>query len=93
MDNPLVTTLRIIDVMISGPTTAGQLQERFTLTRPTLMRHIAEARLLGAKIEATQAKRQWSYELRNADEVRVRTRRWLELEETRDVRRAQGVIA
>lgn len=84
--NPLLTTLRIIETLGIQSASATELQNKFSVSVATLKRHLGEARLLGADIEAHKFGKSWCYLLKNKDEVRGRVHTWIELETTRDLR-------
>ena len=81
----LLKTLRIIRSLGAGRLTSAELQEGMEMSRATLNRHLAEARHLGARIEAVQGGRVWCYELTNWPECQAIVTRWIELEEARTV--------
>jgi hypothetical protein len=86
MNNPLLTTLEITAALCVRPSTAAELQAAFgDIGIATLKRHIAEARQLGADIESVKSGKSWLYQVKNPDAIRLRLKRWIELEKTRDL--------
>lgn len=81
----LLKTLYLVRALSVNPMTAQELQDAFRLTLPTLNRHLATARSLGAKIKARQSARQWRYHLDNPDAVCNTLTTWIRLEEERDL--------
>jgi biotin operon repressor len=91
--NPLLVTLRMIELLTGAPQSAAALAAEFNLSPVGVKRHIGEARLLGAELVSVRAAGTWRYELRNPARVIERTRRWIELENSRDVREADNPAA
>lgn len=83
--NPLLTTLEIIQAIGTESASAAELQTRFGISIATLKRHIGEARLLGADIESARTGNRWMYQLKNNDSVRARVKQWIDLERNRDL--------
>lgn len=81
----LLKTLYLIRSLGSGPLSSSELQAGLGISRATLNRHIADARHMGADIEAVQGKRAWLYELRNWNQCAHNVRTWIDLEENRKV--------
>lgn len=81
----LLRTLYLIRSLGSGPLSSAELQEGLGVSRATLNRHIAEARNMGAKVEAEQGKRAWLYTLANWSECQDTVTKWIALEEARKV--------
>lgn len=79
----LLKTLYLIRALGSGPLSSAELQAGLGISRATLNRHIADARHMGADIEAVQGKRTWLYVLGNWSACEAKVRRWIELEEAR----------
>ena len=89
--NPLLVTLKTIELLSHGPQSAAALGAAFGLGPASVKRHIGEARVLGAAIRSVRAPGVgWVYELQDAARVIERTRRWIELETARDVREADN---
>ena len=84
-NNPLLTTLKIIDFLSHCEGNTKELAEIFAIGTATLNRHIAEARSMGAKIESVKNKGHQHYRLTNASEIMIRVLRWIDLEEKRDL--------
>lgn len=81
----LLKTLYLIRALSANSMTAQELQDLLRLSLPTLNRHIAAARTLGAVITARQTARQWRYHLDNPDAVQNTLTTWIRLEEERDL--------
>ena len=81
----LLKTLYIIRSLGAGRLTSAELQESMEMSRATLNRHLAEARHLGARIDAVQGNRVWCYELTNWLQCKPTVTTWIELEEHRSV--------
>lgn len=80
-----VDALRIVVRLGRGFATAEDLQKLIGGSRATVMRAIAEARAMGAMIEARQRARRWEFDLLNAESVVRRATGWLECEESGDL--------
>ncbi len=82
--SPLLTTLYIARDCLSN-TTTETLCERYELSQRQLMRHIDEARQLGAKIRSARANGRHYWVCDNWMEIEQtgRLARWLTLEEQR----------
>lgn len=85
MKNPLLQTLLIIDHLRRYPASCETLGNQLDLSPATVKRYIADARLFGADIVSSRVGGSWVYELRNWDAVKVRTLKWIELEQTRSL--------
>lgn len=85
MNNPLLTTLEIIEALGIQSASAADLMTKFDLSVATLKRHVSEARLLGARIESVRFGKGWVYVLANKDDVKVRVNQWIQLERKRDL--------
>lgn len=76
----LIKTLLIVNDLLSSPTTMESLQALTGLSRSGVIRHIEEARQLGADIRANGRGPGVRYILHNRDAVKERVRTWLKLE-------------
>jgi len=85
MNNPLLTTLEIIQALGIQSASAAELMTKFSISVAGLKRHLGEARLLGAKIESVRFGKGWVYVLANKDDVKVRVHQWIQLERERDL--------
>lgn len=87
--NPLLTTLRIIERLANHDTSAEQLAFLFDCSGPTLVRHIKEAKHMGADIVSkpvsSQGSKVWLYHLSNWSACSDRVRLWITLETERTV--------
>lgn len=80
----LLKTLYLIRSLGSGPLSSSDLQQGLGVSRPTVNRYLAEARHLGADIEAVQGNRSWLYELRNWPMCEKTVCAWIVLEESKN---------
>ncbi len=83
--NDLLKTLYLVRALSANPMSSQELQDLLRLSLPTLNRHLASARDLGAVITARQTNRQWRYHLDNPDAVQNTLTTWIRLEEERDL--------
>lgn len=75
--------LEMMARILAGPVPAKSLIA-FVGSDRTMKRYIAEARHLGADVQAVRAGRTWAYVCLNADKVRPVVLAWLERERQRD---------
>lgn len=78
--------LEIIIALSKGNQSTESLCKAFEISTATLKRQIAEARHLGAKIEAVKNGKKSEYQLDNWKDCRVRTERWHELNTAQNLR-------
>ena len=86
--SPLLTMLQIIRRLgEDGGHPGDVLAQIEKISIPTLKRHIAEARHMGADIVSVRdtPTKSHVYEVRNWDRISSRVLRWLELESTRNL--------
>lgn len=84
----LLDTLKIAVYLSSnGPTNAAGLMAELGVSKPTLARRVADLRHMGAQVEVYRDG-DWLYRITNWPEIEQRTLRWIELEESRDLRAA-----
>lgn len=81
----LLKTLYLIRCLGSGALSSAELRAGLDVSLATLNRHLAEARHMGAQIDAVQGNRSWVYTLRNWPECAHTVQTWIELEEARSV--------
>jgi len=85
MNNPLLTTLEIVQMLGVQSASASELMTKFSISVASLKRHLFEARLLGANIESIRFGKGWVYVLANKDAVRTKVHQWIQLERERDL--------
>ena len=85
MNNPLLTTLEIIETLSRGHSTLAALGEQFGISPPTVRRCIAEGRLIGADIVSRKVGTTGRFTLVNWDDCKRLCLRWIELEKTRRI--------
>jgi DNA-binding transcriptional ArsR family regulator len=83
--NQLLEILEIADMLANKNASVTDIQAKFDLSLPTIRRHIAEARHLGADIESIRQGSGWVYTLKNGPQIDVKLKRWLELERNRSL--------
>ena len=89
----LYTTLTILDHLLHGDLTSAEIKRNLLMSQPTLMRHIATARNLGADIESYKAAGgPWQYRLKNGAVIEKRLRAWLSAEEASSQFAYQGTL-
>lgn len=85
MNNPLLTTLEIIETLSRGDSTLLALGDQFDISPATVRRCIAEARLIGADIVSLKVGATWRFTLANWGDCKKLCLRWIELEKTRSI--------
>lgn len=85
MNNPLLTTLEIIETLSRGDATLLELGEQFGISPASARRNIADARLYGADIVSRKVGATWRFTLTNWNDCKRLCLRWIELEKTRRI--------
>lgn len=85
MNNPLLTTLQIIETLSRGDSTLAALGEQFNISPASVRRSIADGRLYGADIVSRKVGATWRFTLTNWDDCKRLCLRWIELERTRRI--------
>jgi predicted DNA-binding transcriptional regulator YafY len=81
--NQFLVILEIVEMLGEKNTSVSEIQEKFDISFPTIRRHIAEARHLGADIESIRQGAGWVYKLKNWPACQKIVTRWIELERNR----------
>ena len=81
----LLTTLEICNTLTYQNATSCDLKDRYSLSQRTLLRHIKEARHLGAKIESEKIDGVYYWTLHNADAIQPNLQTWRALEKGRSL--------
>lgn len=86
-NNPHLITLEIMWDIINAPTTMESLTALTNLSPRQVMRHIEEARHLGAQIESSRKGRYSRFSCKNSEQIIKADilRKWLEIERARQV--------
>lgn len=82
----MLTALYITRDLHNGAKTAAELKLTHNISLATLKREIANARHMGADIISIREGKKSVYVLVNWDEVKNTVTRWIELEETRNLK-------